>query len=204
MKFCEFCGRQLPDRAAFCDHCGAQQPTAQAACAVQSAVPQSAPDEGDRLLEQIRTILRAEHLAWKIAAIVNTCLIGLVTVLVLLLLALDFPFDEFFAGLFGSLAGENVRISFSFPLGSTLPGIIVGYIMAAKTRRAYLCIERYPRAAIDHCGSVGSIILGALFNEVALIFVIINFVRCKSNKRLLDALVQRGSTVYPMNREENM
>ena len=204
MKFCEFCGRQLPDHASFCEICGAQQPAFQPARAVPSPIPRPVPDEGTQFLEQMRKTLRGEHLAWKIAAIVNTCLLGLAVSFVLVLLALDFPFGEFFEELFGRLAGENVSINFSFPVSSTLPGIIIGFIWAAKTKRAYRCIGSYPRPAIDHCDSVGSIILAALFNEVALIFVIINFVRCKSNKALIDQLRQRVPIVYPTNREENM
>ena len=203
MKFCEFCGRELPDYAAFCEHCGAQQPAAQGAYAMQPTAPQPVPGEEERLLEQLKKMLRAEHLAWKIAAIVNTCLLGLATSFVLLLLALDFPFGRFFEELFESLYESDVSLSFSFPISSTLPGIIIGFIRAAKTRRAYLCIEGYPRLAIDHCDSVGSIIWAALFNEVALIFVIINFVRCKSNKALMDQLRQRSSIGYII-REENM
>lgn len=195
MKFCETCGRALPEHASFCEHCGAPQPAWAAQPPVQQAAP--APDETSRLLTQMRKLLRAEHLAWKIAAIVNTCLLGLATFFVLLLLAVGFPFEEFFEALFDSLHGADVDISLSMgSLASTVPGIIVGYIMAAKTGRCWQRMHTDPQEAIDHCGSVGSIVLGALFNEVALIFIIINFVRCKCNKKQLEPLLRRGTTQY--------
>lgn len=199
MKYCEFCGHQLPDYAAFCERCGAQQPVmqqhVQPSYAVHTAEPAASPEEEYRLLEQMKKLLRAEHLAWKIAAIVNTCLIGLSVLGLIVLLASGFSFTKFFESIYDYSEDFGGSYDFSVSLNSfafSIPGVIIGFIMAAKTKRYYQCIHTYPAAAINRCGSVGSIVMGALFNEVALIFIIINFVRCKSNKKLLDQILQRS------------
>lgn len=196
MKYCEFCGCELPDYAAFCERCGAQQPVMQQQpCGAYNAEPMATPEEENRLLEQMKKMLRAEHLAWKIAAIVNTCVIGLCILSIMVLLASGFSFHDFWDSIFDYAEDFGVSYNFSISLNSfafSIPGIIIGFIMAAKTKRCYQCIHTDPAAAINRCGSVGSIVLGALFNEVALIFIIINFVRCKSNKKLLDQILQRS------------
>lgn len=81
-------------------------------------------------------------------------------------------------------------------LTACIPCAVVGFIMTAKCNRYLAQFDANPAAAIQRCGSVGMIVLGALFNEIALIFIIINFVRCKSNR---EALAQAASqpTQFP-------
>lgn len=55
---------------------------------------------------------------------------------------------------------------------------IVNLVTASKVGKYRL----NPELTVRHAGSVGSIVLAAFFNEIALIFVIINFVIAKKNR----------------------
>lgn len=59
---------------------------------------------------------------------------------------------------------------------------IVNLVMASKVGK-----YRYSEVlTVKHAGSVGSIVLAAFFNEIALVFVIINFVYAKRNRAVLE------------------
>lgn len=82
------------------------------------------------------------------------------------------------------LAGASVVFLGGFYLGfgvSLLAIAIVNLVLASKVGK----YSRNPELTIKHAGSVGSIVLGALFNEFALIFAIINFVTAKKNRNVL-------------------
>ena len=58
---------------------------------------------------------------------------------------------------------------------------IVNLVTASKIGK-----YRYSEVlTVKHAGSVGSIVLAAFFNEIALVFVIINFVTAKKNRNIL-------------------
>ncbi|MDO4419275.1 MAG: hypothetical protein Q4B92_02830 [Ruminococcus sp.] len=84
------------------------------------------------------------------------------------------------------LAGAGV-IAFSafyITFGIILLAVaIVNLVMASKVGKYRL----NPELTAKHAGSVGSIVVAALFNEIALIFVIINFVYAKRNRAILEA-----------------
>ncbi len=72
---------------------------------------------------------------------------------------------------------------FYFGLGGGLLAVgIVNLVMASKIGKYRL----NPELTVKHAGSVGSIVVAALFNEIALIFVIINFVFAKRNRAVLE------------------
>lgn len=174
MKYCESCGRALPDYALFCEACGARQRPLYP----RTPAPSSAP-----LLSDLRAMLRAEHLAWKIAAIVQAAFLGVAALLHLLALLLELRQTT------GQL---TAAFSFASPFSSfmqSLSGVIAGFILAGLTGRALRELPQQPQAALRHCNSVGSIVLGALFNKVALVFIIINFVRCRCNRAVVAQLL---------------
>lgn len=63
-----------------------------------------------------------------------------------------------------------------------LAAAIVNLVLASRAKKHSLNAE----STVEHAGSVASIVLAALFNEIALIFVIINFVRAKKNSAVLE------------------
>lgn len=84
------------------------------------------------------------------------------------------------------LAGAGVIFFsvFYMVLGAVLLAVaIVNLVMSAKIGKYRLSDE----ATVKHAGSVGSIVMAAFFNEIALIFAIINFVVAKKNRAVLEA-----------------
>ncbi|MBR3988149.1 MAG: hypothetical protein IKK10_02475 [Clostridia bacterium] len=83
------------------------------------------------------------------------------------------------------LAGAGVIFVSGFYIGFgavLLAVAIVNLVMASKVGK-----YRYSEVlTVKHAGSVGSIVVAALFNEIALIFVIINFVYAKRNRAILE------------------
>lgn len=80
-------------------------------------------------------------------------------------------------------AGIIAVSGFYIGLGCSLLAIaIVNLVMASKVGK-YRSDETL---TIKHASSVGSIVMAALFNEIALIFVIINFVVAKKNRAALE------------------
>ena len=59
---------------------------------------------------------------------------------------------------------------------------IVNLVLASKIKKYSLNAD----LTVKHAGSVGSIVVAALFNQIALIFVIINFVIAKKNRAVLE------------------
>ncbi len=83
-----------------------------------------------------------------------------------------------------AIAGVGVMAFSGFYLGfgfSLLAIAIVNLCLASRAGKHLKDSE----LTIKHAGSVGSIVLAALFNEIALIFVIINFVTAKKNRKIL-------------------
>ncbi len=69
-----------------------------------------------------------------------------------------------------------------------LPIAIVNLVMAKKVGKYRDKLYTDCTDAVNHATSVGSIVLGALFNEYALIAIIINFILTKNNKELFDSI----------------
>jgi ABC-type sulfate transport system permease component len=74
-------------------------------------------------------------------------------------------------------------------LFTVVPTLVVSIIMMTKTKKLLLPVLACNTEAFKYCNSVSGIVLGALFNEPALVFHIINFVRMKSSKRELDGIL---------------
>lgn len=61
---------------------------------------------------------------------------------------------------------------------------IVNLVLASKVGK----YRKSDELTVKHAGSVASIVLAAIFNEIALIFVIINFVYAKRNRAVLEQI----------------
>ena len=82
------------------------------------------------------------------------------------------------------LAGASVVFlgGFYFGFGFSLLAIAIVNLCLASRAGKHL---KDSELTVKHAGSVGSIVLAALFNEIALIFVVINFVTAKKNRNVL-------------------
>lgn len=183
MKYCVKCGNAMAEEAAFCTACGA--PAAVAAPAPAQETPGT--DDGlakeKEFLDTYHRLFRYERLAWKIAGIVLLILsllfIGLGMLFLLLALvsrgaALIVP--AVMLVLYGLLF---------------LPAAILNLKMVPKAQYYMDILYTDVRPVITRCSSIGMFILAGFFNEIALIFIIINFVRTKANREMLQRVTVR-------------
>ena len=94
----------------------------------------------------------------------------------------EIEFDENAAA---ALAGAGVIAisAFYIVFGIILLAVaIVNLVMASKVGKYRLSEV----LTVKHASSVGSIVIAAIFNEIALVFVIINFVIAKKNRAMLE------------------
>lgn len=187
MKYCMHCGHPLPEDAHFCEACGAASP----AGAAGEATPNPEDIREERAcLDSLRRMLRGEYLSWTIGAWVNlgcTLLYMLLWTVLAIAATTGLPMDSDDRMAF-SLFCTVMLVYVAVLIG---PRIVVGFVMAARSKAYMQNIFERPEEAIQRCSHAGIIVLGAFFNEVALIFIIINFVRCKSRRKVFDRIVAR-------------
>lgn len=186
MKYCTHCGQVMPDGAPVCGRCGY-------GAAENGAAPPPPPRydaAADRaVLDQVRVGLRHERTAWKVGGIlciVSTALFLLLSVM-FFMLSRDLPYhssDAILLRFYAILYGVASLVAY-------IPCIVVCFVMVSKCSRYLNNFSGNPGAAVQRCGSPGLIVLGALFNTIAMIFIIINLSRCKSNREALERATQQ-------------
>lgn len=158
MKYCSACGKTIDDNAAFCGHCG--KPTSERAA--------------DRALQEecLHTLyhrLCVERRIWRIFAFV---FLGF-AVLFSLIGVILFACGDFFP-ILGALY-------FIYGLILFLPMCIMNFVVVSKLNYYAATYYTDVGSTVERCGNPGAIVLGALLNNIALIFIIINFVYIKCN-----------------------
>ncbi len=166
MKFCQQCNTQMEDTASFCPYCGQRSDTA--------------PAENDARAKArytFRRNLRHERKCWSIYGGVwlGFCIFF-------------FAFSLLYAAL--SIGLKEPALVIFFPVFFLyallfLPFAIINLVMSSKITGYLNALETDPNPAVDRCGGVWLIVMGALFNNIAMIFIILNFIHVKTNKELL-------------------
>ena len=184
LKFCTNCGKQLDDHIRFCPICGT---------ALDSTIPDSrAQDilqEEKKCLDQFYRFFKYERLSWKISGIVM-----LVFSLFIFILSGLVSVIPAISGVEDSL--DLVGVIFLF-LWISLYGLLFLPIAIINLKMVKRCDNYmntlYSDAApmVKRCNSVGMIVLGAIFNTVAMAFIIVNFVRAKNNAAQLQQIIAR-------------
>lgn len=221
MRYCSHCGNPLSPGASFCHTCGAAlktlvpeadeapvvvpaaEPVVEATPVVETPVVEAphaeapapvvipAPNRDDVLeekefLEQTNRLLRWERKAWSITGKVML-IVGIVFA------ALFFLFGVIFAAIGDDIAILAV-LYFVYALVFGLMFIAVGIVNSKAAGK----IDQYTdtlfkdfRAAHARCGSIGMIIFCYFFNTISLVFFVINFVRMKTCKDMIDRILTR-------------
>ena len=208
--FCNRCGRQIPDDAIFCSWCGEtivrvqETPFNEAPATeynppeptetpkaedVQNEPPAADPDlhEEQEFLDMTHRLLRWERMAWSITG-KFALIFGSIASAVYVLL-----------GIMALSSGDNtaenpgmlfVMCGVFFALVLIPVGIICR--ISANKIPQYLDTMYYDFEKTEkRSGSIGMLVLTVLFNEIAFIFFIINFVRIKSNGKLIERIKAR-------------
>ena len=174
MKYCLHCGNELTDDARFCVACGAQTDSDPLA-------------EEKEFLQQTHRFLKYERLCCKIPAIFFLIFSLLFIGISLLFLILS-PQMHYENGQIGMALMFGIYFVYGLFF---LPISIINFVMVKKATKYMNGIYVDPRHTLDRCGSVGRIVLAAFFNNIALVFIIINFVRMKNNAALIERIKQR-------------
>ena len=188
--FCSKCSAQIPDNSKFCGVCGAPVPQAYAEYSytppVNEPVTAKAKEytlaEEKECLDNFARLFKYERLAWKIYGIVMLVISCVFGGFGFLAIAAGAAADEFLAG----LGAAYLLYGLMF-----LPVAIVSLKMIGRAEH-YMNIVYTDAAAVEErAGSIGMIVLAAIFNNIALIFIIINFVRSKTEKDVLKSAQRR-------------
>ncbi len=179
MKNCVQCGAALDDKAANCPVCGAPQPAANVRYE-------------DSVLSETGRFLRYEKLAWKIKGIVLLA----ISVLIFSLGAFMFVFGLAY-GIQPTYEYQPMAVIFVFIImGMVYMELAATYIVLAIVNLVMVNKVSFYQDALHtdvsvvrkRCGSVGMIVLGGIFNSIAMAFIIVNFVRTKTNAAAFDRL----------------
>jgi len=199
MRYCTKCGYQLVDTAKFCNYCGApvitpaeaqvvnpdegfsQNPYTEAAQTYQQpqyneyqyTQPKSDEElqaEEQNFLNLIYRGLSHEAMAWRIGAIAY-----LIYSVMFILLGISGMFDTK-----DSIMDIAKGILY-------IPISIIGFVMASKVNKLKNILYTDCKAAFRHY-TPGSIVMGALFNSIAMIFIIVYFVQTKSHAAVIERI----------------
>lgn len=197
MKYCSNCGSALEDNMNFCSSCGASANAAEAKKANEQ-----------KCLDRLSTGLKHERLCYKIFGIVWTVIASFILILSIFMLigssliaenAVDYSVEyngsEYYTEDF-DVEPDTVASALFIGLGSGYLSMaliffgisIVNFVLASKVGKYRNTLYNDCTSGANHASSVGSIVLAAFFNEVALIFVIINFVFMKKNAETFEAI----------------
>lgn len=176
MIHCNNCGHEIPDTDRFCSVCG----TPVGAVPVAPA-PVIGIEQEKECLDNFHRLLKYERLSWKISGIVTlviSCFLGFLSLVYFALSATE----EMFAFLGGYLFVYTILF---------LPVAIINLKMVKKAEYYMNIVYNDVTPVAERCGNVGMIVLSAIFNEIAMIFIIINFVRVKNNKAIIESAAAR-------------
>lgn len=213
-KFCTYCG-EVAEEAQTSYTSPEQENTYYSVPHEQT--PQGQREDEQKCLDSLSTRLGWERRAWKIVGIVFLILAIFFAVFGSVFLVAggaviadnaSYSYDYYDDGYYydddygyysDNIDGEDFVGAFGLSFGMTyavvglivyLPIAIVNFVMAKKVGKYKAKIYTDCTDAVDHAGSVGSIVLGALFNSIALVFIIINFVLVKNDKAKLERIKQ--------------
>lgn len=210
MKFCTNCGKQLADDFKFCNGCGA--PTTPNAApttpnpadngyynytngnynnAYNNSQPVTISEDYFITQEQeqigtMRQFLNFERTAWKVGTIVSAVLLGLFFTLSLIYFIMAADASRFYEDVY-----IGMGVSYLFVGLFMIPIPVIGSKMIGKCEEYISLLDYDLGTVVARCTNIGIIVFSAFFNAIAMIFVIINLAKAKSNSDVLARAVDR-------------
>lgn len=187
MRYCTKCGQEIIEGAAFCVSCGA--PVAKEAPASNARQNQ----EEQEFLENTHRLLVWERTAWSIAS--KAFLISGIAFAALFTLC-------FLIGIAAVVDGESLGGGLAMSLGLTYAIIFGGMFITFGIISKKAC-EKLPQyidtvytdfsLTYNRCNNIGMLVFTALFGVVSPVFFIINFIRMKANRGLIERIMRSQS-----------
>lgn len=168
MKVCVHCNHTIEEDAMFCPHCG-------------NRISDNSKEKAT-CLHHLRRNLRHERKCWNIFGGVW-----------LGFSIFFFLFSLLYIGIgVGLETPELALFSPIFFLYTILflPIAIINLVMANKITGYLNKLDTDLKPAVERCEGIWLIVMGVLFNTIAMIFIIVNFVHVKSNRELLNEIVR--------------
>lgn len=190
MRYCVKCGQEIAESAAFCSGCGAPVETEILAPVAPPVFGQKRVTEERAFLETTHRLLRWELKAWSIAS-KAFIIMGIVFAAVFMLF-----FLIGLAAVIGSEgSGGEVLMVIGFLYAIIFGGMfialgIVGKKAGKKLPQYIDTVYTDFSLAYNRCGSIGMLVFTVLFGVVSPIFFIINFVRMKSNRAVIERIMK--------------
>lgn len=185
MSFCKNCGKEISENSGFCAFCGA--PVIEAFALEQSE--EALIKEEQAFLDMTNNLLRWERKAWSI-----TSIFFLIAGICFTLFGMFFTLVGISATLEGEVSGVPILfigVLYLFTFASYIAIGIIQRIIANKMP-TYLNSLYYDFTVTKkRCTNVGMIVLCVLFNMIAFIFFIINFVRIQSCDEVVNRIIRR-------------
>ena len=189
MKYCSNCGQEITEDSVFCIRCGAPLEKQVVTSIVPTAFDQELDREEREFLETTHRLLRWEHKAWKIASTVFTIMGIVFSVLYMLV---------FFIGVAivadGDSSGTALMIlGFMYTLifgGMFIAYGIISKIAGKKLLQYINSLYTDISLTYNRCGSIGMMIFTIIFGVVSPIFFIINFVRMKACRSVIERIMR--------------
>ncbi len=190
MSYCVKCGNEIIEGAAFCSVCGASVKKEIPAAPVEPTVFNSEYDREEReFLENTHRLLRWEQKSWNIASKV-LIIIGIVYASIFMILFLV----GMAAAIGGNSFGGGLTMGMCFSYAIVFGGMFIGLGIVSK--KAAEKIVQYINTvytdislAYNRCGNVGMLVFNIILGVVSPIFFIINFVRMKSNRAVIERIM---------------
>lgn len=219
MRQCPYCKEMIPDTGDRCPICGSNPnmppvhevpPAYQQPNPGQPVYPQNPNipyqpyfpqqsalrDDPDTVLAKYRQRLHAEYKSWLIFGIAMLALIACIALLLVFTEGAlrDAVYEILgYDGLPAAYAGTVALLTALL----LLPIPVVCFIMAGKVKTYWAEAAYDAERAYRHSSSVGVIVIAALFSTITLIFVILNFVLCKSKREALTAAIAKQKAHLP-------
>ena len=199
MKTCKYCGKEISEELEVCPFCNAVQ-------------DDQKERNDERAYSQMARFLKYEHIAWKAGGFVALGVCALYVFMALMFLAVgmlgaagggmrymssDYHVPEDYAEGIAPFIGF-VLLGFIYLtvfLIAFLPLIIANFKMVKRVEFYQGCMETDIAVTRTRCNSVGMIVFAAIFNNVALVFIIINFVKTKMHAAEFDRIEARQKEV---------
>ena len=189
MRYCTKCGQEIIEGAAFCVGCGAPVEAKIAADAASPVFGGELDQEAHAFLETTHRLLRWEHKAWSIASkvflIMGIVFAALFSLVFLVGIAAAIDGDAF-----GGIA-LGMGLAYAIFFGGTF--IALGIINKKASQKLPQYIDTvYTDFSLTYnrCGNIGMLVFSVILGAISPIFFIINFVRMKTNRALIERIIQ--------------
>lgn len=197
MKYCVSCGEPISDNANFCRSCGA--PVADNANFRGAERDFSGTD--NTAYSDMDRFLKYERIAWKASGIFSACLCAVMALYAFVIMIIGVIVaaagndvsvvggaDGNSAGFFMAAAGIATVYYITVILITVMPLVIVSFKMVGRVDYYRYMMTTDIAQVRKRCTSVGMIIFAAIFNKVAMAFIIVNFVKTKTNAAAFDRI----------------